>query len=114
MNQIEQQLIKDTKKIYGDNVKMVEALDSIRKEAKAALTDTGVWQQDFHEVEPVALVAVYRATREALVNKQHALGIAVDFIGTLEETNPDAIKALEGINQALVGESIQQSIDSKG
>lgn len=86
------------------------------KGARTALRVAGVWQQEFHGQELIAIIAVYVATKSVLDKKCVGLELAIDFIGKFEESTQfgdEARQVLEAINHALVGETIQQSIDAK-
>lgn len=93
-----------------------EALAVLSVEARKALRDAGLWQQEFHGNEIVAVIACFIATKNTLASKQHALGQAIEFIGNLEDDSRQgnaAIKVLESINKTLVNETISQSIQKQ-
>ena len=93
-----------------------EALAVLSVEARKALRDAGLWQQEFHGNEIVAVIACFIATKNTLAAKQHALGHAIEFIGNLEDDSRQgnaAIKVLESINKTLVNETISQSIQKQ-
>lgn len=106
---IRQSLEETTRRANALEAVLVEA----NKGARAALSAAGVWQQEFHGTEALAIIAMYVATKSMLDKKEDALTIAIDFIGKFEESTQfgdEARKTLELINQALVGESIERSI----
>lgn len=91
-----------------------EALATLSKEARKALRESGLWNQELHGAEIVAVIAIFLATRKVLGQKEAALSKAIEFIGSLEdhpEHGEAAIGALEQINKELVNETIDQSIN---
>ena len=101
-----------------EEITAMGALQALSKEARSALKRSGTWQQEYHGSEIVAAIAVMDAQRKVLKHKEDALGIAIEFIGSLEVDQSllygdRARKALEDINQALVGETIDESIRKK-
>lgn len=83
-----------------------QALSVLSKEARKTLNAVGSWHQDFHGNE--------LATSKVAKDKELALSRAILFIGSFEhdeEHGEKAIKVLQEINQILVGESIEQSLE---
>ncbi len=97
----------------NDSKTAQEALAALSKEARKALKETGQWHQDFHGNELVSVVAMFLATRKAVIQKEQALTKAIEFIGLLENDDffgETAVSTLESINQILVGETIGESM----
>uniref|UniRef100_UPI0035C72971 hypothetical protein n=2 Tax=Bacteria TaxID=2 RepID=UPI0035C72971 len=93
-----------------------EALAVLSKEARKALRETGLWNQEFHGNEIVAVIACFIASRNVLSQKESALTKAIQFIGYLEndkQLGGAAIAALESINKDLANETISQSIQKQ-
>jgi len=57
----------------------------LAKQARKTLKDNGNWQQEYHGNEIVAVIAMLSATRSVLLDKQKALSVAIEFIGTVED-----------------------------
>lgn len=99
---------------HENEIKTAEqALAVLAKEARKALHNTGMWNQEFQGNEIVGIIAIYLATRSELSKKQDALRVAVNFIGKMEESpayGESAMSALESINQILIGETIEESL----
>lgn len=91
----------------------VTILEDLQKEARRALRDCATWNQEFHGNELVAVIAMLRASRTVLSDKEAALAKAITFIGCFEhhpEYGQKALDVLEAIKQLLVGESIDESL----
>ena len=96
----------------NEAIEATDALTVFKKEARKAMKDAGVWHQDFHNCEPIALVAVYKATNTEVKKKERALEKAIEFIGffeTKKEYRLIAIETLEEVNKILTGETIEES-----
>lgn len=113
MNDHSTTLQNEYQKTFRKNHELEALLDVLAKEARKALTITGAWQQDFHDNEILGVIAIYTATRKVLAQKEAALSVAIEFIGSIEnhETlGEEAIKSLQKINFAIAGETLEQSI----
>ncbi len=100
----------------NDSKTAQEALAALSKEARKALKETGQWHQDFHGNELVSVVAMFLATRKAVIQKEQALSKAIEFIGLLENDDffgETAVSTLESINQILAGETIGESMQKQ-
>lgn len=98
----------------NEGVTAEEALEALRKECRKILKSSGQWHQDFHKSEIAAVMAMFMATKDQLDKKEQALGVAIGFIGSVDDYDKQGHITLEKINQILVGESIDQSIQKQG
>ena len=137
MNNHSDTLQREYEKTFKKNQELEGLVAALAKEARAALVLTNAWQQEFQGNEILGVIAMYTATRKVVAQKEAALSIAIEFIGQLESgkvdlgrsvspevaglvagftegMNKKALDVLEKINQALVAESIDQSISKEG
>lgn len=112
-----QKLQQEYETTFKRMTELEKMIASVVKEARQALVITDQWNPEFYGQELVAVIALYAATHKVAYQKQAALTLAIDFIGQFENDvahGKKAIEALEGINQILVGESIDESIQKQG
>jgi hypothetical protein len=94
--------------VENEEVAASEALAVLSKEARKTLKAVGSWHQDFDGNEIVSCMAMLLATNKVLADKQHALAVAINFIGAFEhheDFGDKANQALKEINDLLVGAS---------
>lgn len=109
---IDKNTLLEYQKTFRENNALREVLATHAKEARNILRLTNQWQQAFDGNEIVGVMAIYMATWKALVQKQEALGIAIEWIGDAPyiDDGTSGNEVLELINQTIAGESIDETI----
>lgn len=109
---------KNLQAMYQDAFKRVQFLEDLNEQqaklARNLLRKMGMWQQEFQGQEVMGCLSVLEATRLVALQKQLALTEAIEYIGQFElnlEHKEGALVVLERINQLLVGETIQETIE---
>jgi len=99
MSSVEQMVQKQTQDALRENQMLRESIKAFEKEARKALRETGLWNQQFDGQEIVSVIAIFVATRKVIFQKDSALDIAQRFI---EEIKTDeSVAVLDQITREL-------------
>lgn len=101
---------------FKENESLKEVLAEFAKAARGTIAKHGMWQQEFNGNEVLAAIALLDATKGVLSQKETALGMAVQFIGMLEDNEvwgDTAKEYLERINQTLIARPVSVEQDNK-
>lgn len=120
MADFDQQLKTRYEQTFQKNVALTKELSELKKvlaelskAARQAITGEGLWNPEFHGSEIEGAIALFMATHQQTKRQQEALKHAIAYMVAMEADPSQrvaALSALEAVNQALAGETIDQSI----